>query len=873
MQCAVTIIGCLRRNRSRFYVLLIFLATVLLFSNPVTATETASNVHSPIISASGSGFKDLALPMGGPMIGPVTTNLDDYPGSQVLCYEKLELTFDVETIAENPQWPYDLTPPPGIEAELGVTVNALFTPDNWQTVYTQPAFYYQAFEHEIKSGQDWIYPTDNFTWKVRFSPNQVGSWQYKLTAEDRSGLIETPPQSFSVAPSDDKGFVRVSIKDPRYFELEDGTHFLGLGYNKNYNQVDWLNPTLSNRPEFQVMSHNGIQLLRIWLSQWSIFGSAWNPWTGQQDNYAGYLPETGLVPFGPEQSEFSMMLSYPQDQYFDSCRYLKAELSTPAVKRNTTYLIQVLYSASDLSSRCGTNSDCGLVVRVGGFCGQFGPGEAVTPYAQDTGGQWLTLAGEWHSGDRDFLPQLNLLLENIPDTNGPPVHVFVSHVSIKEDLGNSQYGPNLISKPSTDHHLYFAQRNSFAFDRVLELAEEYDIYLKTVILEKDDRIFKAIDDQGNIVPEDSKWFYGNGRQMTRVRWLQQAWWRYLQARWGYSPHIHSWELINEGDPYDDNHYALTDELGKTMHCRAFGVPVGSGDGEECSYGHPNHHLITTSFWHSFPGEQFWGNPLYPNVDYADVHAYISTGWQNDASHENDAAKFHLDYSADIRSNIDWYSTENGMPTKPIIRGETGIDTLSQQEEQPDLASDSQGIWLHNFLWASLDAGALAELYWWEDNIKNQPGPDGQSGLHEIYNSFYTFLSSIRLNSGRYQDAAVTVSSPDLRVVGQKDVTSKRAHLWIQNRGHTWRNVVDGVPISPVSGTITLSGFQGGQNYTAQWWDTYHTPEALRLMSTEVITAQANGDIILTISDMIDDTAVSISPSMSALIYLPVILKR
>jgi hypothetical protein len=853
--------------------LLIFLATVIPFSYPATATETADDLRPPFILKRGSGAKDLFLQTSGPTIGPVTTNLDDYPNGQIPRYEKLELTFDVETVAENLQWPYDPAPPPGIEADLGVTVNALFTPDNWQTIYSQPAFYYQAFEHEIKSGQDWIYPTGNFTWKVRFSPDQVGSWQFKLTAQDRSGLIETPPQTFDVVPSDNRGFVRVSTKDPRYFEFEDGTHFLGFGYDKNYNHVDWLNPTLSNRPEFQVMSQNGIQLLRIWLSQWSIFGSAWNPWIGQQDNYAGYLPETGLVPFGPDQSEFSMMLSYPQDEYFDACRYLKAELSTPAVKRNTTFHIQVVYYASDLSSRCGASSDCGLVVRVGGFCGQFGPGEAVTPYAQDTGGQWQSLTGTWHSGDRDFLPQLNLMLENIPDIGGPPAHVFVSHISIREDLGNDQYGPNLISKPSTDHHLYFAQRNSFAFDRTLELAEANDIYLKMVILEKDDRIFKAIDDQGNIAPEDIKWFYGNGRQMTKVRWLQQTWWRYVQARWGYSPHIHSWELVNEGDPYDDNHYALTDELGKYMHCRAFGVPVGSGDGEACSYDHPNHHLVTTSFWHSFPGEQFWANPQYPNVDYADVHAYISTGWQNDASHESDTAKFHLDYSADARSNVDWYSSQNNIPTKPVMRGEAGIDFLNLQEEQPDLALDSQGIWLHNFLWSTLDAGALTELYWWEDNIRDQPGPDGQPGLYEIYGNIYDFASNLRLNNGHYRDAAVTVNNPDLRAVGQKDPIGKRAHLWIQNRGHTWRNVVDGVPISPVSGTVTLSGFQGGQSYSVQWWDTYHIPGTPRVMSTEIITAQANGDIILTVNDMLDDTAVSIRPSISAIGYLPIVLKK
>ena len=95
--------------------------------------------------------------------------------------------------------------------------------------------------------------------------------------------------------------------------------------------------------------------------------------------------------------------------------------------------------------------------------------------------------------------------------------------------------------------------------------------------------------------------------MTARRWLQRAWWRYLQARWGYSPNIHSWELVNEGDPTNDRHYTLADEFGKYM--RQFA---------------PNQHLVTTSFWHSLPATAFWKNASYPNLDYVDLHAYVST---------------------------------------------------------------------------------------------------------------------------------------------------------------------------------------------------------------------------------------------------------
>jgi hypothetical protein len=56
-----------------------------------------------------------------------------------------------------------------------------------------------------------------------------------------------------------------------------------------------------------------------------------------------------------------------------------------------------------------------------------------------------------------------------------------------------------------------------------------------------------------------------------------------------------------------------------------------------------------------------------------------------------------------------------------------------------------------------------------------------------------------------------VENPPLSGNGQ-------AHLWIQNRAHTWKNVVDGVSISDVTLTVTVSGFQPGESYAVQWWD-------------------------------------------------------
>jgi hypothetical protein len=147
-------------------------------------------------------------------------------------------------------------------------------------------------------------------------------------------------------------------------------------------------------------------------------------------------------------------------------------------------------------------------------------------------------------------------------------------------------------------------------------------------------------------------------------------------------------------------------------------------------------------------------------------------------------------------------------------------------------------------------------------------------LYEIYKNFYDFVSAIPLNNGHYQDAAATVSNPNLRVVGQKDLVHQRAHLWIQNRRHTWRNVVDGVSIPPLSGTVALSGFEGGNDYTLEWWDTYATPGVPRVIRKEKTTARSNGDIVLILEGIAKDAALSVSRPgpTGAPIHLPVIIK-
>jgi len=806
----------------------IFIRQLLIFCGLAAATFGLGLLLPPTVLAD------------GPTIHSITTNAADYPNGQIPTFEKFEITFQVDTVAQNLQLPYDAAPPPGVAPGQGVSVDAHFSPDNWQTVYTQPAFYYQEFQDQVKNNNEWFYPTGNFSWKVRFAPPQVGPWQVKLTAQDTGGMVETQPVTFTVAPSASNGFIRVSQADPRYFEFDDGTYFPGLGYNMNYNQIDWINPRLGNESNFQTMSENGIQLVRLWLSQWAIYGPSWNPWNAIDSNLHGqYIPNAAL---SFEQAYPGSELSMKVSATWNRCMFIGAWKAKPAVKPNTNYRVRIRYKTTGISGPRVSGKPYGFVAKTGGWlnqCDEPDVGTTVTPHQNQNSAGWQILEGSLTTGNTNFLPNFYLVMDNADQGIA-----YVDYLWIEEDLGSGNYGLNIVPKPWMAHHMYMEQRNSYAFDKVVALAEQHDIYLRPVIHEKQNWILRRIDENGNFAAKNNSYFYGDRRNVTKVRWLQQAWWRYLQARWGYSPHIHSWELLNEGDPWNDRHYVLTDELGKFMHCGVFGVAVGSGDGDKCNYDHPNDHPVSTSNWHSFPKDNFWANSNYPNVDFADVHQYIPP---DDPLFE-DAALMHQSAS------LQYGAQQPGGAGKPVIRGETGFGDANSA-----VKNDTGGIWLHNYIWSGLNSGGLIESYWYA----NRHIYFGDVDHRPIYKTFDNFIKDIPLNNGHYQEAQAGVSNPNLRAWGQKDLLNGRAHLWLQNKNHTWKNVVDNVPIPAVSATVTVTGFAPNKEYTVEWWDTYQPTPAQQLLATQTITSQIDGSIVVSVADLQADTALKISEVVQA----------
>lgn len=924
--------------------------------------------------------------------------------SSVHLYDKFELTFTVNnSVATNPQFPYDPATPPGLQERCGISVEGLFLPpgeDDWQHAIRQPGFLYQNYDRRQIDQSEWLYPVGEPLWKVRFAPKRQGVWKYMVRVQTASicpegsvpclNWIETDPASFTVteAKPGNHGFVEVSKTDTRYFAYSDGEPFVGLGLNVGFSNTNF---TYDADEQIERYAANGIDFVRTWMSGSAIAGSAWSPWAWfEGPGYGGYLPDPGLgiAPSGSGH-DFAFHLSQELNRL---CLFNGFTQGQIAVKPSSTYRLSVTLMARDISGpRDHNKPDFGFTIKSGGWPKSFPDDLHDCPnlisHMRNT--EWTTVDSTiTTSPSQWFLDYLYLLLDNTLTGE-----VYVSQVSLREKLPNGGLGPEILVKSSGDAHNDFNPLRSWGWDYLLDQAANKGVHLKVVVLEKNDRVWNLLGADGNPVESgDNNNFYASPN--TKVRRLHEYFWRYLAARWGYSTAIHSWELLNEGDPFNSQHYEMANSFARYMH-----------DNE------PSGHLVSTSFWHSFPAAQFWGNADYPDIDYADIHAYISTersayewsppsGTALDTDSANtyrgsrgairvpagvtakspsiwvrgsgswrisvmvraqeiegtcpygapsslagpqlmvvfdgsgntimpcDPAKpdqywictspagtydytrlervvtipdddwhlMHVEFKNDFAiSGTAWYDnlsieSPDGRTVrllgdgtfddrermdhdtallnesiglrygalspsgsgKPVVRGEAGIDHAeNSQGELPELAKDVKGVWLHNFLWGTLNPGGVYELYWWTGNIE-------RNDLYFQFKALRDFMDNIPLHNGHYQNAEAHASEPTVRVVGQSDRLNGRAHLWIQNKNHSWWNVVNGAPWGQLGGTVTMPGLIPNQKYPIELWQ--FDDHGNLTVREDTLRTDAAGSIVLDLSSLppsVTDIAVKI----------------
>lgn len=206
--------------------------------------------------------------------GPPTIRNVKANRTSLRCYEKFELVFDVT----------DRYPDP-FDAEQ-VRVTAEIEPPDGKPC-TVDGFYLRDFYRDAALGGDRLIAEGPPRWCVRFAPTREGRHVYTLHVKDTRGEAHWGPASFEAAPPEQPGFVRISNKDPRYFEFDDGTYYFPIGHNirspfdtRMDGQFPWTyrwpeGPTVY-RHYFKAMGKHGENISEVWMAPWSL-GLEWSP--------------------------------------------------------------------------------------------------------------------------------------------------------------------------------------------------------------------------------------------------------------------------------------------------------------------------------------------------------------------------------------------------------------------------------------------------------------------------------------------------------------------------------------------------------------------------------------------------------------------
>ena len=97
-------------------------------------------------------------------------------------------------------------------------------------------------------------------WKVRFAPNEAGTWSYAVQVSNRWGASASATSTFTCVASDAHGWVRVSPDDGHYMEHADGKAFYGIGYCRPYDADD--------EGIFWDARDHGVNLIHWWMAPW-----------------------------------------------------------------------------------------------------------------------------------------------------------------------------------------------------------------------------------------------------------------------------------------------------------------------------------------------------------------------------------------------------------------------------------------------------------------------------------------------------------------------------------------------------------------------------------------------------------------------------
>ncbi len=186
-----------------------------------------------------------------PVINAVTP-----AASTVEQWGKFEVALDVAANWTNP-YDYD-----------EIRVSGIFTDPAGQNREAE-GFFMQDYTLDNQTGA--LTPNGNGRFRLRFSPDQTGTWKYRISCTNAAGTGTFPEQAFAVtaAGSPNKGFIRGD--QTNYLHFDNGEQFIPVGENIAWQESN-VYPDYKNW--LTRLSDNGGNFFRLWQCHWGL-GLEW----------------------------------------------------------------------------------------------------------------------------------------------------------------------------------------------------------------------------------------------------------------------------------------------------------------------------------------------------------------------------------------------------------------------------------------------------------------------------------------------------------------------------------------------------------------------------------------------------------------------
>lgn len=735
-------------------------------------------------------------------------------------WDPVEVSFTVEnSAATHPQWPYETNLPRGVEFADGITVDAVFSPDGGVTEFRVPAFLRQPYRIEERQNLEWAMPTGAPIWTARFAPPSDGVWSVRIEVKEAKGAAQSSPAWFSVmSPTNplNRGPIRVSPNDWRYYEFADGTPFLGNGFGLG--EFDAFRFSLNASNTFAAIGIGRATYFRMWTAG-MIFGNSWQPWSSRTRPYEGTVPPYMLSlesAYGEALGAFKLGVNPANwsDPSWNPLIFQGFHGQSASLEPGKRYMIRVRWRTENLTGPARPGA-YGVTAKL--YNGWPEPGATmdqppIVPHIYgDT--PWHVASGVFTAATH-VAPYLLIALENV--TGG---RAFVDECAVHEILPGGSLGPTLNGLPRFTHaHLTYSQRRGAGLDIIYREAQTRGLYIRPVINEKQEWALNHLAPSGL---RDRRGVHFNTPDTNAPTVKLHEWhWRHLQARFGAFRCVAGIEFVNEEAPAPTDHFRLLSHMARWWNRQANPKPV------------------STSTWFGF-AEDAWKAPFAADAHATDFHAYTIGNWlfpDEDPAVLHDSANYYLAFAQS------WLDKQFG---KPGHWGEASLYT-TESGEHPLLTNDITGVWLHKWIWARSGAAFVYPSWWDAQNI-------WRHNLHHLFGNWNRFMENIPVANSRYQALNASSPHPRLRLVGQIDVPAGHAYLWIDNRDHTWWRVVNSMPITAITASIQVPLVRSHAVYRAIW---YHTTNGLP-SQTNTVVANAAGIVTLNVTNLATDTAVQL----------------